>query len=364
VTRFRWGASTDVGQVRTVNQDAMLSVEGFFAVADGMGGHRGGEVASALALEVLGEALPVLSTDELVAAIRNSNRVVFARSLDDPSLRGMGTTMCALALVADDVHDGPVLAVANVGDSRIYRLTNGQLEQVSQDHSMVAELLRLGTITATEAEVHPQRNVLTRALGIDGDLDVDVWQIPPTSGDRWMLCSDGLFNEVSESMITAVLAVTAQPQDAADELVRLANEGGGRDNITVVVIDVIDEEGHAAAGLSLTDELSTTQPQPIPVDVSEDMAVRHDPARSAPRTNGLSGTARWLVATGVLALCALAIVVFASRRDDTADLPTPTVPPAVITTVTSTTEPSTTTSSTSTTTVPSTTVVETTSTTA
>ena len=244
MTRFRWATATDVGRVRNVNQDNAFSVEGFFAVADGMGGHRGGEVASAVALESLSAALPVLSTDDLLDAISDSNLAVLERANADPSLRGMGTTLCVLALV-DDGTGEPSLILANVGDSRIYQYGNGVLEQRTDDHSMVAEMMRQGRITAEEAGSHPQRNILTRALGIDAGVQIDAWRVAPTPGQRWMLCSDGLFNEVDDETLASVLASYTDPADAANELVRLANAGGGRDNITVLVVDVIDDEDHA-----------------------------------------------------------------------------------------------------------------------
>ncbi len=245
MTRFRWGVATDVGRVRSVNQDNAAAIEGFFAVADGMGGHRGGEVASSIAVESLTSSLPLLSSDELLAAIQESNSAVFRRATDDPGLRGMGTTLCVLALV-DDGDAEPLLLLANVGDSRIYKLSGGHFEQMTDDHSMVAEMVREGRITAAEAASHPQRNVLTRALGIDSGLHVDAWHVWPIVGDRWLLCSDGLFNEVSDATIATVLGTTPDPATAAHELVRLANEGGGRDNVTVLVVDVIEDIDHAA----------------------------------------------------------------------------------------------------------------------
>lgn len=266
MTRFRWGTATDVGRVRNVNQDSAFSVEGFFAVADGMGGHRGGEVASAVALESLSAALPVLSTDDLLDAISDSNLAVLERANADPSLRGMGTTLCVVALVDDGIGE-PSLVLANVGDSRIYQFGNGVLEQRTDDHSMVAEMMRQGRITAEEAGSHPQRNILTRALGIDAGVQIDAWRVAPTPGQRWVLCSDGLFNEVDDETLASVLASCADPADAANELVRLANAGGGRDNITVLVVDVIDDEDHAvisaiaasASGTGTADEVAPAE---------------------------------------------------------------------------------------------------------
>ena len=128
----------------------------------------------------------------------------------------------------------------NVGDSRVYVLQDGALIQVSEDHSLVESMVRQGTITPEQAKVHPQRNILTRALGIDGEVGVDSWEVAPFSGDRYLLCSDGLFNEVTDDRIAEMLAETEDPQEAAEILVRMANEGGGRDNITVVIVDVVE----------------------------------------------------------------------------------------------------------------------------
>ena len=158
----------------------------------------------------------------------------------------MGTTIVAIALV-DDGRGEPVLAIANVGDSRAYRLAGLELEQLTADHSLVADLVREGSLSPEEAAVHPQRNILTRVLGVYDDVPVDHVTVVPHNGDRSVLCSDGLFNEVPEPAIASVLRRLADPADAAHELVRLANEGGGRDNVTVVVVDVVDDAGRAAA---------------------------------------------------------------------------------------------------------------------
>jgi PPM family protein phosphatase len=245
MTRLRSGAATDVGRVRPGNQDSYLTAENLFVVADGMGGHRGGEVASELATGSLaGEVGPdreQLTTDELVRAVQRANDVVVSASASDPDLAGMGTTLCALALVGGRVDQR--LAIVNVGDSRVYLLKEGELEQITDDHSLVATLERQGRLTADEAAVHPQRNIVTRALGIDSRVMVDSWEVRPVPGDRYVLCSDGLFNEVDESRMAATLRKLASPDEAARELVRLANEGGGRDNITVVVVDVEADAG-------------------------------------------------------------------------------------------------------------------------
>ncbi|HEY6533337.1 MAG TPA: Stp1/IreP family PP2C-type Ser/Thr phosphatase [Acidimicrobiales bacterium] len=244
MTRFAWGAATDTGRVRQANEDAVLAVDGLYAVADGMGGHNAGEVASHLAIETLQDEFTAAGTDVLVEAVQTANRVLVERSASDTELSGMGTTMCALALVDADGRDA--IAVVNVGDSRLYLLSDGELTQITEDHSLVATLERQGRISSAEAAVHPQRNILTRALGIDASVMVDSWEILPVIGDRYVLCSDGLFNEVEDSRLAATLRRLADPDEAARELVRLANEAGGRDNISCVVVDVVDGAGAEA----------------------------------------------------------------------------------------------------------------------
>lgn len=273
MTEFRIGAATDVGQVRQNNQDSILATEeqGLFAVADGMGGHRGGEVASAVAITTLQAQFTEPSIDALVEAVQAANDAVVTQAEGNSELRGMGTTLCVLCRITTPDE---YLAIANVGDSRLYLLraqpeifdgdTNPdagvgrsviddgkvtlpvpmlpELEQVTEDHSLVATLVRQGQITKEEAEVHPHKNILTRALGIDARVMIDSWVLVPVKGDRYLICSDGLFNEVSETEIADVLR-TLEPQAAADRLVDMANAGGGRDNISVVIVEVTDDSG-------------------------------------------------------------------------------------------------------------------------
>ena len=241
MTRFAWGAASDTGRVRQANEDSFLVVDGLFAVADGMGGHQAGEVASHLALESLQSGFTAAGTDVLVRAVEDANRILVERSTTDPELAGMGTTLVAMALVEASGRDA--IGVVNVGDSRLYLLSDGNLAQITEDHSLVATMERQGRLTAAEAAVHPQRNILTRALGVDGTVLVDSWEILPVIGDRYLICSDGLFNEVDESRIAATLRRLADPNETCRELIRLANEGGGRDNITCVIVDGVDDAG-------------------------------------------------------------------------------------------------------------------------
>jgi protein phosphatase len=237
MTAFRWGSGTDVGHVRSVNQDNLVVAAGLFAVADGMGGHRGGEVASLIAVEALVASLgETRRVDDYVTAVRAANEAILKRASEDPDLYGMGTTLCTLGLV--DVDGVEQLAVTNVGDSRVYRYVDDHLAQVTLDHSLVEDLLRQGRLSPEEARDHPQRNVLTRALGVSHEVEVDTFLLPVIHGDRFMLCSDGLFNEVSEPDIAATLGTVDDPEVAAQDLIDAANRAGSRDNITVVIVDV------------------------------------------------------------------------------------------------------------------------------
>lgn len=241
--KLSWGAASHVGMVRQQNEDAFVAEGNVFAVADGMGGHNAGEVASALAVDGLRRAAAAgfSAAEGVVAAINTANTAIHEASGGLSEQRGMGTTLTALVpLVAADGEPQRVV-VANVGDSRIYLWRDGELKQVSADHSYVQELLSEGLITAAEARTHPRRNIVTRALGIEGDVNADSWVLPMVMGDRYVLCSDGLVDEVDDEEIAAILRTSINPQVAADHLVRVANDHGGRDNTTVVVVDIIDE---------------------------------------------------------------------------------------------------------------------------
>jgi protein phosphatase len=257
VTTLRSGSATHVGQVRSNNQDSFLVLveADLYGVADGMGGHNGGEVASAMAVEHLQEHAGEASLENLKQAARIGNRAIFEKAGDDSELHGMGTTLCAVRVVPGP--EGDEIAWINVGDSRVYLFRDGNLIQLSRDHSLVEDLLRDGQLTEDEAKVHPKRNIITRALGIDVDVDVDGSTVIPFNGDRFLLCSDGLFGEVTGDQISAVLRRLADPTEAAEELVRLANEAGGRDNITVVLVEVTDDDGRSlAASAALAAEQS------------------------------------------------------------------------------------------------------------
>jgi protein phosphatase len=239
-------ASTDVGNVRTVNQDDVLVSDTIVAVADGMGGHASGDIASHEALIGLDQAFENDRTvDGLRQAIKWANRAVWRKGTDEPQHHGMGTTLTAVALVEENGE--PTLAIANVGDSRTYLLRDGELTQLTSDHSVVQEAVRLGQLSQAEAEHHPARNRLTRALGIESDLEVDMETVDPVTGDRLLLCSDGLWDELPPEAIASILKRKTDAAEAADELVAQAKDAGGRDNITVIVVDVIEAEDRAKA---------------------------------------------------------------------------------------------------------------------
>ena len=208
---------------------------GLFVVADGMGGHQGGEVAANLAVRAVAKAERG-SVSDLRDAVVEANRLVHETAVAQPELHGMGTTLTALAV--DQLGEGHQFVVLNVGDSRVYRYRDNQLEQLTEDHSYVAELVRRGEIDDEAASVHPYRNMLTRAIGVHPDVEIDEWLIEPAVGDRYVLCSDGLTNELDDSAIAEKLANTEDPGVIAKALVAAANEHGGRDNSTVLIVDV------------------------------------------------------------------------------------------------------------------------------
>jgi protein phosphatase len=248
MTELRAGGATDTGLVRDHNEDSFLADEGLFVVADGVGGHKAGEVASQTAVETIKREFREPTTDGLVDAVKTANRTVWNLAEANPDQRGMGTTLTALALVDEDGEER--LAVVNVGDSRAYLLQQGELEQLTEDHSLVEQLVREGQLTPEEAQVHPQRSIITRALGLDPEVDVDSWELTPYKGDRILLCSDGLTNEVSDDEIASTLRTVSDPDEAARQLVQAARDHGGSDNITCVVVDVVDDNDRAEVASS------------------------------------------------------------------------------------------------------------------
>jgi PPM family protein phosphatase len=223
------------GRRRRHNEDSYVLEPPLFAVADGMGGAKAGEVASGLAAAAVQESGNDGESGEarVAALIEEANRRVFRRASEDRDASGMGTTM-TVALVEDDS-----VAIGHVGDSRAYLIRDGRLEQLTDDHSLVAELVRSGKLTPEEAEAHPQRSVITRALGTDADVDVDTFSVDAAPGDLFLLCSDGLTTMVDdETILAAVEENRSDLKNAAKALVNAANRGGGEDNITVVFFEV------------------------------------------------------------------------------------------------------------------------------
>ncbi|MFN2389175.1 MAG: Stp1/IreP family PP2C-type Ser/Thr phosphatase [Actinomycetota bacterium] len=244
------GAKTDVGKHRRGNEDAYLVQSPLFGVADGMGGHLAGDVASATAIGVIsdGSRAGSLEPDTLKTLLQQANSEIWSKASSDPSLSGMGTTCTLLVIEDGNAH------LAHVGDSRAYLLRGGTLEQMSEDHTLVARMVREGRIRSDEAQHHPQRNVITRALGVDEQVEVDVLSFELEAGDRIILCSDGLTSMVENDAIRDALASTDDPQEAAEALVDAANAAGGEDNITVVVVDVAPGDSFADLSRGAGDE--------------------------------------------------------------------------------------------------------------
>ncbi|MDR2714626.1 MAG: Stp1/IreP family PP2C-type Ser/Thr phosphatase [Coriobacteriales bacterium] len=233
-----FGARTDVGCVREHNEDSFIAQAPLYAVADGMGGHAAGEVASEIAIQMLSEKAPGNYNPEALAnAVAQANSAIQRASIKGIGKSGMGTTLTA-ALIC-----GSRLLIAQVGDSRAYLLRNKELHQLTSDHSYVAELVAAGKITPEEAAVHPRRSIITRALGGDSATEPDLFTMHVKVGDRLLLCSDGLTGMVDDENITAVLTTTPDPQKAVDTLVEAARQAGGMDNITVIVVDIATIEG-------------------------------------------------------------------------------------------------------------------------
>jgi serine/threonine protein phosphatase PrpC len=237
--------ASDVGRQRESNEDAVFVRPPLFAVADGMGGARAGEVASQMATQALEEREESSDPPEqqLTLLAQKANREIYDLAERDESRRGMGTTLTAAMVTETEV------AIGHVGDSRAYRLRDGALEQLTRDHSLVAELERTGQISPEAAEHHPQKSIITRALGPEPDVEVDTYSVPAREGDVFLLCSDGLTGMVSDDELAAILRSSPSLDDAATSLVRAANQGGGKDNISVVLFRLGDDadDGQEAA---------------------------------------------------------------------------------------------------------------------
>ena len=288
---------TDVGRQREANEDTFVVDEPLFAVADGMGGARAGEIASQMAKDVLeaGDDDSGTPEERLIRMIRQANRLIYERAASEESRRGMGTTTTAAIL------EGRTVTVGHVGDSRAYRLRDDKLEQLTRDHSLVNELLESGQLTPEAAESHPQRSIITRALGPEADVDVDAHSHAAREGDIYLLCSDGLTGMVSDDEIAAHLRNSGSLKEAAETLVRAANQNGGKDNITVVLFRVArdpdaptDDSGPAAGetihqGLTADDvQAAREQQEQTAVAAPPAPVGRRAPAPRPPRATAAS----------------------------------------------------------------------------
>lgn len=242
VLELAWGAATDIGRRRQVNEDSVLAMAGLYAVADGLGGHSAGDVASDAAVQRLATKArgrsrkgAILREDDVLDALVAAGSDIALTSRG--SLHGSGTTVTGLCVVALD--GVPALQVFNLGDSRVYAFHTGTLLQITRDHSYVQDLVDAGEIRQEEAETHPDANIITRALGFGELPEVDRWVMHPAAGMRFLACSDGLTRELSASSIAAILGQGESPQRTATALVASAVAAGGRDNVSVVVVDVL-----------------------------------------------------------------------------------------------------------------------------
>lgn len=283
-----FGAVSDTGKLRNANEDSYLVGEHILAVADGMGGHNAGEVASAMAVQLLRDPTNqrIDSPDSFIELITTINEAIFKAATGTSEQRGMGTTLTAIA-VAGSAESESRVVVVNVGDSRTYILRQGELRQVTIDHSYVQELVSEGVISADDARTHPRRNIVTRALGIDSRVIADSWTLPIVDHDRYMLCSDGLVDEISNEEILAILMQNADPQRAAESLLAAANDRGARDNVTVIVVDVRLTDGPLL--------------NPVPTTVEG-----HEPAPSSASSRKVSKLMIPLIAIALISLIIVA----------------------------------------------------------
>jgi len=286
---------TDTGRRRMRNEDMLVRRPPLFAVADGMGGARAGEIAARLAAAALEEAsTDALGEDAVTSLIETANSRIWERSLADPATAGMGTTVTA-ALV--DAAEGTV-TIGHVGDSRAYLFRDSSLQQLSTDHSLVAELVQSGVLTPEEAERHPQRSAITRALGTDPAVEVEVHTVPGQVGDLYLLCSDGLSVMLADDEIAAAIErADRDPQAAGEALVAAANAHGGEDNITVVLFELVDGEPEPVAAPA-----AAREPEPVrEVTAETDADVSRHGAGAGGRLTALALIAL-VVVVGILVL--------------------------------------------------------------
>ena len=374
----RWGAATDVGLVRAGNEDAYVSEPMVFGVADGMGGHQAGEVASDIAARIIRDRLGTGASNVgvVVASVVEANASIYQAAHASADQQGMGTTLTALVVMRADESNVARFALVNVGDSRTYLLRNGVLHRATVDHSYVQELVNTGHISEEEARTHPRRNIVTRALGIEPTVRVDTWLVPMVHGDRFILCSDGLVDEVHDDDIAAIAIAADDPQAAAEQLVAKANANGGRDNVTVVIVDVLQGVEPTAADAELESEPgwpgSDSAGTMIDADANSVLSAAGIIAGSStlvspivviggseggqPKAWGTRRFLKFLGAAAVLVVIAalVAALVYNVVHDDPAPVPTVvvTVPATTPETAPATSSTSSTSSTTSTTTTP------------
>jgi serine/threonine protein phosphatase PrpC len=319
--RVDWAAVTDPGRIRESNEDTFVvepvaaagetpdGTDGadeapaapmVFAVADGMGGHQAGEVASAIAADVVRERLAdgAPNVDVVIAAVQEANAAIFRKAFSDSALHGMGTTLVALTVVPATDDRAAHFALVNVGDSRCYLFRDGELHRASVDHNYVQELIATGLITEDEARTHPRRNIITRALGIEPSVRVDGWELPIVRGDRFLLCSDGLVDEVDDGDIARLLREHDEPVNAANALLAAALANGGRDNVTIIVLDVTD--GEDPGGID---------GDPTPSPVTDRVPITTIQVAADPTPEGVARPARRMTLPRFVALIAAAAVV-------------------------------------------------------
>jgi serine/threonine protein phosphatase PrpC len=316
VTLSAFAGATDTGRKRRRNEDAYVIAPPLFAVADGMGGAQAGEIASKLAATALEDtdSGSLSGRERVVSLIQEANTRVYERSNADPSASGMGTTM-TVALV-----EGREVTIGHVGDSRAYVARDGRLEQLTEDHSLVNELMKSGKLSPEEAETHPQRSVITRALGTDPDVDIDAFTVEAQMGDVFLLCSDGLTTMVDDDDILGLLEKYRNDLDRVTKsLVAAANRGGGEDNITVVAFTISDDADTAQMQALDVDPPTTEQAiEPAPAvdtmvipaaDVESALLEPGSPEAEAATRRELPPAARARLVLTMLLLLAIAAVL-------------------------------------------------------
>lgn len=262
MTRWRYASATDIGLVRQTNQDALYADDKLAIIADGMGGHAAGEVAAAMSIDLVREGFrQSQSVEGLVEAIQGANTAVLDNARDNPEHFGMGTTVIAIGLTYD-LENVVVPTLVHVGDSRAYQLRDGALRQLSEDHSVAEEWVRMGRLTPEEAAVHPRRHQLTRGVGVEDTIAIDVTSINAVAGDRLLLCSDGLSNELDGDTLARLASAPNGLEMAVESLVSAAKVAGGHDNISVILLE-FDEVNVSSTPIRRT--MSTAPPSVVPI---------------------------------------------------------------------------------------------------